>query len=187
MGDSALNDLRAAAVEFPRKGHVRAERLEGSLNWSTARGSTLEGNAGDWVVSDGDGVWTVVDQAFQANYAPDGDRWSRTGSVLAVQVERETNIPTLEGSALALPGDWICWYPSSPECWTVSAERFADLYLAPELSAGEQQLRAEAARALIADALAAQVVSTDRERSPRRRTLSVSARGPESSSPTRTV
>jgi len=107
---------------------VAAERLDDDRTWTSGGGDRLRGAAGDWLLSDGDGEWTVADDIFRATYEQQADgRWIKTATILAVQVDEPTDVDTLEGPATARAGDWIAENPSG-ERWPITAEYFAANY-----------------------------------------------------------
>jgi hypothetical protein len=73
------------ATRFQRFGEVRAEPLAASTTWQSPTGDTFAASAGDWLVVDEFGhKRTVRHEEFHASHAPlGGDRWRRTGTVLA--------------------------------------------------------------------------------------------------------
>jgi Trk K+ transport system NAD-binding subunit len=134
----------ADAAEFVRiGGEVRAERLTARHAWRNAAGDELTGADGDWRVIDefGDSR-TVRDLEFQATHEQlDGDRWRRTGTVRAWQVNDAVWVRTMEGRAEAQAGDWIVQGPRRVR-WPVADEQFTRGYRAipdgaPEPAAAE--------------------------------------------------
>ena len=119
----------ADAADFQRIGEVRATQLIASHAWWTPAGDELAGTAGDWRVADASGdERTVRDPQFQATHELlDGDRWRRTGTVRAWQVSEAVVVRTMEGRAVAHPGDWIVQGPQSVRR-PVGAEHFARGY-----------------------------------------------------------
>ena len=119
----------ADAADFQRIGEVRATQLTASHAWWTPAGDELAGTAGDWRVADASGdERTVRDLQFQASHELlDGDRWRRTGTVRAWQVSEAVVVRTMEGRAVAHPGDWIVQGPQSVRR-PVGAEHFARGY-----------------------------------------------------------
>jgi len=117
------------ATEFLRTGEVRAERLAASLPWRNRSGDELAGADGDWHVTDESGdERTVRDLEFQETHERiDGDRWRRTGTVRAWRVSERVVLRTMEGRAVAHPGDWIVQGPRSVR-WPVKEEQFARGY-----------------------------------------------------------
>jgi hypothetical protein len=117
------------ATEFLRTGEVRAERLAASLPWRNRSGDELAGADGDWHVIDESGdERTVRDLEFQETHERiDGDRWRRTGTVRAWRVSERVVLRTMEGRAVAHPGDWIAQGPRSVR-WPVKDEQLARGY-----------------------------------------------------------
>jgi hypothetical protein len=126
------------AAEFRRVGTVRARRLNARRRWTHASGGELRGEAGDWRVLDDRGdERTIRDSAFRASHEPlGGERWRRTGIYRAWQVNDERVLRTLEGRAIAQPGDWVV-EGHRGERWPVSNAQFRRTYRAvPDRSAG---------------------------------------------------
>jgi hypothetical protein len=121
----------AEAVGYRRVGTVQARRLQARWPWTRRSGDKLSGNAGDWrVVDDSGDERTIRDLAFRASHEPlGGDRWSRTGVYRAWQVSEKLVLRTMEGRAVAHPGDWIV-EGSRGERWPVSREQFQRSYRA---------------------------------------------------------
>lgn len=95
--------------QFRRRGTVTALRLTGSREWTTAAGDLLRVEAGDWWVTDDEGVARgVADAAFHGSYRPlGGDRYLRVGTVSAVCTRTRVVVHTQEGPAVAEPGTWV--------------------------------------------------------------------------------
>jgi hypothetical protein len=127
----------AGAASFERSGEVRAERLTASLNWRTAAGDELSARAGDWLVVDEFGTErTVKHREFLASHrSVNGNRWERTGAVMAWQVTEPTMVRTLEGRAVAQPGYWIVQGPLG-ERWPVPDDQFRRTYTPSQATAG---------------------------------------------------
>jgi len=118
------------AAEFRRIGTVRARRLHTSWRWTRAAGDELRGDPGDWRVLDDGGERTVRDAAFRVSHEPLGrGRWRRTGVYRAWQVGEELVLRTLEGRAVAEPGDWVV-EGRDGERWPVSDAQFRRTYQA---------------------------------------------------------
>ena len=117
------------AADFARVGEIRAVRLTAGYAWRTPAGDVLSGATGDWRVTDESGdERTVRDREFQASHEQlGGDRWRRTGTVRAWRVSEAVCLRTLEGKAVAQPGDWIVQGPNSTRR-PVGNERFAQGY-----------------------------------------------------------
>jgi hypothetical protein len=120
-----------AAAEYGRVGTVRARRLHTRRRWTRPAGGELSGEAGDWRVFDDRGdERTIRDAAFRASHEPlGGERWRRTGTYRAWQVSDERVLRTLEGRAVAQPGDWVV-EGRGGERWPVSDAQFRRTYRA---------------------------------------------------------
>jgi hypothetical protein len=119
------------AADFRRIGVVRARRLHARRRWTRASGGELSGEPGDWRVSDdGEEVRTVRNTEFQASHEPlGGERWRRTGTYRAWQASDQLVLRTLEGPAIAEPGDWVV-EGSGGERWPVTDAQFRRTYRA---------------------------------------------------------
>jgi hypothetical protein len=119
----------AGAEEFQRVGAVRARRLNVRRPWTRRSGDQLCGDAGDWRVIDEAGdERTVRDLVFRTSHEPlGGDRWNRTGTYRAWQVGERLVVRTIEGDAVARPGDWVV-EGSHGERWPVTHEQFQRTY-----------------------------------------------------------
>jgi hypothetical protein len=119
------------AADYQRVGTVRARRLSARRRWTRPAGGELSGDAGDWrVLDDYDEERTVRDAAFQAGHEPlGGEHWRRTGTYRAWQVHDERVLRTLEGRAVAQPGDWVV-EGRGGERWPVSNVQFRRTYRA---------------------------------------------------------
>ena len=119
----------AGAADFERVGTVRARRLHARRPWTRRSGDELEGDAGDWrVIDDAGDERTVRDLAFRDSHAPlGGDSWRRTGTFRAWQASETLVLRTMEGRAVARPGDWVV-EGSRGERWPVSGEQFRRTY-----------------------------------------------------------
>jgi hypothetical protein len=119
------------AAEFQRIGTVRARRLYARRPWTRRPGEELHGNPGDWrVVDDAGDERTVRDLEFRDSHAPlGGELWQRTGAYRAWQVSEAVVLRTMEGRAIAQPGDWVV-EGSRGERWPVSDSQFRRTYTA---------------------------------------------------------
>ncbi len=101
------------AACYERVGEVRAERLTARHAWRTPGGDQMSGAKGDWLVTDESGnERTVRDREFRASHTHvAGSRWRRTGNIRAWRVREAACLRTLEGNAVAQPGDWIVQGP----------------------------------------------------------------------------
>jgi len=120
----------AGAAEFHRVGTVRARRLQAREPWTRGSGDRLHGDAGDWrVVDDSGDERTVRDPAFRNSHQLlGGDVWRRTGSYRAWQVTEPLTLRTMEGRAVARPGDWVV-EGCRGERWPVSNAQFRRSYV----------------------------------------------------------
>jgi len=121
----------AQAARFRRIGAVRARRLTAQRTWVQENGDVLQGEAGDWRVTDPEGgERTVGDLQFRASHLHRaGEEWDRTGVFLAWQVTEATVVRTLEGQSTAGAGDWIVESPGG-ERWPVPDSPFQQGYQA---------------------------------------------------------
>jgi hypothetical protein len=96
-------------MPFRRTGTVRARRLGTRRPWVRPSGEELSGDAGDWRVTDTNGdERTVRDTEFHASHEPlGGELWRRTGTFRAWRVSEDLILRTMEGRAIAHPGDWV--------------------------------------------------------------------------------
>jgi hypothetical protein len=75
-------------------------------------------------------VRTVRNTEFQASHEPlGGERWRRTGTYRAWQASDQLVLRTLEGPAIAEPGDWVV-EGSGGERWPVTDAQFRRTYRA---------------------------------------------------------
>ena len=118
------------ALPFRRIGEVRARRLHAPRPWTRLTGDQLHGGAGDWRVTDGAGdERTIRDTEFRRSHQSlGGGRYLRTGVFRAWQVRQDQELRTLEGRAVAHPGDWIV-EGYGGERWPVSDIQFQRSYL----------------------------------------------------------
>jgi len=117
---------------YRRAGTVTAEQRSSAWTWTSSNGETMQANAGDWSVQDGDGdSWSVRDDIFRATYQPiDGNRWRRTGFVDARRARGRETIQTLEGPATTADGDWVL-RGEKGDLWTMPSDEFARRYEGP--------------------------------------------------------
>ena len=118
-----------AGAVFGRTGEVRAIRLDQDRSWTTTTGSVMRGHAGDWLVTGTDGVLrTVAAVEFAQLYRlVAGDRYRRVGTVTARQAVAREAVATLEGEAVAEPGDWVVTDPRG-NSWPVPDAEFRTSY-----------------------------------------------------------
>lgn len=121
---------RRALAPFRRLGEVRAVRLTETHGWRTESGIEMTGAAGDWLVTDPETgrQWSADQRAFVAGHERiEGDRYRRTGTVLARPAHLGERVDTLEGPAVGQPGEWLV-QGSLDERWLVPAARFRAAY-----------------------------------------------------------
>jgi hypothetical protein len=123
----------AEAASFQRVGEVRAEQLVATKTWQNASGDKLSASAGDWLVIDELGnERTVRDREFHTSHTRvDGYRWRRIGAVRAWPVNEATVVRTMEGRAVAQPGDWIV-QGCGGERWPIRDQQFRRGYIPAE-------------------------------------------------------
>jgi len=115
--------------EFERIGTVRARRLNTRRLWTRRSGEHLAGNPGDWrVLDDAGDERTVRDQEFRSSHEPlGGEVFRRTGTYRAWQVSQHFILRTMEGKAIARPGDWVV-EGFRGERWPVADDQFRRTY-----------------------------------------------------------
>ena len=80
------------------------------------------------MVDDAGDERTVHDMAFRDSHEPlGGEFWQRTGTFRAWQVSEALVLRTMEGRAVAEPGDWVV-EGSRGERWPVTDEQFRRTY-----------------------------------------------------------
>ena len=117
-------------MPFRRRGEVRARLLEQPWTWQTESGAQMTAVAGDWLVTDPETgrQWSADPAAFDASHEPlGGDRYRRTGIVQARPAQLGEQVRTLEGPAVAAPGDWLV-EGDLHERWLVPGPRFTFAY-----------------------------------------------------------
>ncbi|MBK9697571.1 MAG: hypothetical protein IPO80_09390 [Propionibacteriaceae bacterium] len=116
-------------ADYVRVGEVQAERLDGSLSWTSAGGDQLSGDPGDWVVSDASGGRrTVTDPSFRAGHRHlTGDRWLRTGVVQARRAVDGETVHSQEGATVAGRDSWVVRDEAGNE-WVVPDDHLRTAY-----------------------------------------------------------
>jgi hypothetical protein len=127
------------AGEFERIGSVRAKRLNARRLWTRRSGERLAGNPGDWrVLDDAGDERTVRDLQFRSSHEPlGGEVWRRTGTYRAWQVREDFILRTMEGKAIARPGDWVV-EGFRGERWPVADDQFRRTYRTAPRPAGSR-------------------------------------------------
>ncbi len=121
---------RRTATAFRRRGEVIAERLTQAWSWRTESGAAMTAAAGDWRLLDPTTGrrWSVASAAFDSTHEAIGNgRYRRTGGVTARPAQLAERVQTLEGEAVARPGEWLVT-GALGEQWLVPAERFREAY-----------------------------------------------------------
>jgi hypothetical protein len=114
---------------FVRSGEVQATRSTVPWTWRTPSGALLRAEEGDWRVSDGDQVWSVVPQVFVRTYEHvRGDRWRRVGEVSGRPATRGEIITSLEGAQTAADDEWVL-RGEGGEQWLVTSSHLASHYV----------------------------------------------------------
>lgn len=119
----------ADAADFRRVGTVQARRLLARRPWTRLSGDELHGDVGDWrVVDDSGDERTVRDVEFrQSHESLGGVLWRRTGTFRAWRASDVLVLRTMEGRAIAQPGDWVV-EGRRGERWPVTDDQFRRSY-----------------------------------------------------------
>ena len=129
LGYRSFDDPYATWVRFRRRGEVTAVRRDEAWTWTTADGTVLHGQAGDWEVSGDDGATrSVAASIFERTHEPlAGDRWRRVGEIRGRLARPGEVVHSLEGDLTARPGQWVLHGVAGEE-WVVSAEHLEQSY-----------------------------------------------------------
>jgi hypothetical protein len=94
---------------YARTGEVKATMLAGPRAWTTANGSELHAEPGDWLVeSTESGIRTVAAGEFPLLYERvGGSRYRRRGTVSARRAPVAEDVESIEGTSRAEAGDWV--------------------------------------------------------------------------------
>jgi RyR domain len=122
-------DSSSGWVEVIRRGEVTAVRSNTSWTWTSESGETMQGDVGDWRVTDESGrSWSVAPKIFASTYEHvEGDRWRRTGRAWARPAVPGEVIESLEGRQTAADRDWVIRGLRGEE-WVTSSDHFAASY-----------------------------------------------------------
>jgi hypothetical protein len=128
-------DVTKGWRRFRRTGTVTARQRWEPWSWTSESGETMSASAGDWEVTDaGRRSWSVRDDAFRASYThTDGNRWQRSGVMLARPAVNGETIESLEGPTVAAATDWVI-KGTQGEQWVVPGDTFARKYEATDSS-----------------------------------------------------
>jgi hypothetical protein len=128
-------DNSSGWIEVTRRGEVTAVHSDTSWTWTSESGETMQGQAGDWRLTNKSGrSWSVAPEIFASTYEHvDDDRWRRTGCAWARPAVPGEVIKSLEGRQTAADGDWVI-RGSKGEEWVTSSDHFAASYEISERS-----------------------------------------------------
>ncbi len=141
LGYHSAPVVRSGATwrRFVRSGEVQATRSTVPWTWRTSSGALLRAEEGDWRVSDGDEVWSVVPEVFGRTYEHvRGDRWRRVGEVFGRPATRGEIITSLEGAQTAVNDEWVL-RGEGGEQWLVTSRHLASHY-APVIIGADSSL-----------------------------------------------
>ena len=129
LGYRSFDDPYATWVRFRRRGEVTAVRRNEPWTWTTSDGTVMHGRAGDWEVTDDDGVSrSVAASIFEKTHEQvDGDRWRRVGEIRGRQARPGELVHSLEGDQRARLGQWVLRGVEGEE-WLVPVERLETTY-----------------------------------------------------------
>ena len=114
---------------FRRPGSVEAQRLTQRTRWTSQAGDGVNGEPGDWKITQDGRTWTVVDSVFRRRYAAEGPGFRSRGVIRARPGRAGELIETMEGPATVAEGDWVVKGEAGEE-WLVPAEVFERSYSA---------------------------------------------------------
>ena len=92
---------------------------------------TQTAKTGDWLVKNGDDIYTVDRRTFEDTYTASSvpGQYVKTGKVWARQAGESGTIQTKEGTTRHQAGDWLVFNdPDGEDGYAMSAERFESLY-----------------------------------------------------------
>lgn len=129
QAERSAGDSSSGWVEVTRRGEVTAVRSTTSWAWTSESGETMQGDVGDWRVTNESGrSWSVAPKIFASTYEHvEGDRWRRTGRAWARPAVPGEVIESLEGRQTAADRDWVI-RGSKGEEWVTSSDHFAASY-----------------------------------------------------------
>jgi RyR domain len=120
---------RSKWITASRRGEVTAVLSDSTWSWTNESGETMQGEAGDWRLTNDSGrSWSVAPDIFARTYEHvAGDRWRRIGHVLARPAEAGEVVDSLEGQQTTVEGDWVM-RGAQDERWVTTGEHFAASY-----------------------------------------------------------
>lgn len=131
LGYRSFDDPDAHWGTFRREGEVTAVQRTEGWDWFSSRGDPMSGHAGDWEVTDARGSRAVSAASFPLTHRLiEGDRYRRIGVVEARRAIPGEVAVSPEGSATAVPGQWLLRNPATEEEWLVSDAHFRASYVA---------------------------------------------------------
>lgn len=103
---------------------------DGTLFGYRKWGSDQSAKPGDWLVQNGDDVYTVDAESFALTYSKTGQgRYRKTGHVWAEPAAEHGVIRTKEGKTSHEAGDWLVYNREDrKDGYAMSAQRFHELY-----------------------------------------------------------
>lgn len=96
----------------------------------TKWGGPQTAKPGDWLVKNGDEVYTVNKDSFAVTYTElSPGVFFKSGNVWAVRAVRDGEMPTKEGKSLYSVGDYLVYNnPDGTDGYCMSADKFNSLY-----------------------------------------------------------
>lgn len=93
-------------------------------------GHEQQARAGDWLVDNGQEVYTVEAETFARTYRRVGlGAYLRTTPIWAEQATRSGSVPTKEGHSDYAAGDWLVSnHEDGTDAYAIPADRFEALY-----------------------------------------------------------
>lgn len=96
-----------------------------TVSWQN---TPLDGQPGDWLITDGNSSWPVDAAIFAKTYQRvAGDRYIKVANVMAIQLDEPFVVITLEGRAEAVAGDYLVQGPEG-EAWPIRQAEFEATY-----------------------------------------------------------
>lgn len=104
-------------------------------------GGIQRAKPGDWLVRNGDDVYTVDANTFEQTYRQiSPGLYEKTAYVWADRAEVAGTVKTKEGSTDYSAGDYVVSNgPDGSDCYAISAQKFGQLYEPSPPSAAERQ------------------------------------------------
>jgi len=129
LDTAAAQEWLANAPVYRSENVVQATRLDCNSTWTTAGGSRLTGQAGDWLVWDDRSTWSVAADLFSSTYEPlGGGRFRKSSTIRALRLSEPTEVETVEGFARAEAGDFVA-LGHAGDVWPIPYEHFHRNYI----------------------------------------------------------